>query len=186
MKNIFKLVTLTIPFLAMVGCTGNTWEKEKKASESSVVEEIWNQVTVDEWNTRLAKIKNEEAPKYAKAIGNGNSYDDGDYFHYEDVVYTRSGDKYVTNTEGEGIYQLTSFVNMKAYDLDVEHLGDGGNELVGDVYISSYGRFRLSWSDGFVASCEFNEFAFMTSIKMGSVENPTAGINVTIDWYLEA
>ena len=184
MKNTMKLILLTLPFMMLAGCNGNTWKKEK-SSESILEEEVWNEVTLGEWDAACDEAEANN-PHYAKAIANGKTQDDGDTFYFENVVYTRAGSKYRTSFEGEGEYQLTALVNMQVYEIDVTALGDGGSELIGNVFLSSWGNMKFSWGDLYFTELAFDKYGYMTSLKAGSVEDPTSVMNLSIEWFLEA
>ena len=161
MKRILPLLLITLVF---TGCSKNgTWffsfdSKEEsssaissgsseneshseKSSESEPQPDNWRMVSEEAFNNAIEKAHSMSDPKFATCLLNGFLTTE---YNFNDVMFSRGIDgKYVTASSQAGLDAAKSLVDVKIWDIDYNHLGDGGKYCKPLLYVSDYGKMRI-------------------------------------------
>lgn len=196
MKSIL-MISLLASALVLAGCSnsGSTVKsselssvpsEEPSSSEVSSSEEPaedrWELVEKDAFVAALNESKTKQAP-YTSCVATG--YVNGDQgYHFNHMEFLKNGSgKFVTADTSEAASMVSSLVNTRIKDFDYEHMGDGGSYIEPILYVSIFGKLKVTCIDGeAVTTVAFDEYGCFFYLAGGNVENPTRGAEIIVDW----
>ena len=195
MKSIL-MISLLASALVLAGCSnsGSTVKSSELSSVSSEEpssssseergEDVWELVEEDAYVAAIAASQ-ERSISYSRCEATG-FIGEGQQFTFSNLEYLKNNKgKYVTNVDNDYASLLTSLVNTRVTDLDYNHMGDGGKYVEPTLYVSLYGKMKVTVVDAEITmTVAFDEYGyFIYFFNVNTYDSTRVGLDVSVEWF---
>lgn len=195
MKSIL-MISLLASALVLAGCSnsGSTVKSSELSSVSSEEpssssseergEDVWELVEEDAYVAAIAASQ-ERSISYSRCEATG-FIGEGQQFVFNNLEYLKNNKgKYVANVDNDYASLLTTFVNTRVTDLDYNHMGDGGKYVEPTLYVSLYGKMKITVVDAEITmTVAFDEYGyFIYFFNVNTYDSTRVGLDVSVKWF---
>ena len=195
-KKIVFMTAILASTLLLAGCkvSGSTVKSSELSSVSSEEpssssseergEDVWELVEEDAYVAAIAASQ-ERSISYSRCEATG-FVGEGQQFTFSNLEYLKNNKgKYVTNVDNDYASLLTTLVNTRVTDLDYNHMGDGGKYVEPTLYVSLYGKMKVTVVDAEITmTVAFDEYGyFIYFFNVNTYDSSRVGVDVSVEWF---
>ena len=195
-KQLVIFTALLASSMLLAGCknTGSTVKSSELSSVSSEEpssssseergEDVWELVEEDAYVAAIAASQ-ERSISYSRCEATG-FIGEGQQFVFSNLEYLKNNKgKYVTNVDNDYASLLTTLVNTRVTDLDYNHMGDGGKYIEPTLYVSLYGKMKITVVDDEITmTVAFDEYGyFIYFFNVNTYDSTRVGLDVSVKWF---